>query len=84
MFPIHNHHQATFVYGPDIYEKLIPKNHILYKINQQLDFSFVNEACKDLYSENQGRPVKNLPEIMFRSAIQVVTLKFPSLNTLNI
>jgi IS5 family transposase len=69
MFPIHNHHQATFVYGPDIYEKLIPKDHILYKINQQLDFSFVNEACKDLYSQDQGRPVKNLPEIMFRSAI---------------
>lgn len=29
----------------------------------------MNEACKDLYSQNQGRPVKNLPEIMFRSAI---------------
>jgi len=69
MFPIHNHHQATFVFGPDIYEKLIPEDHILYKINQQVDFSFVNEACKDLYSQDQGRPVKNLPEMMFRSAI---------------
>ncbi len=29
----------------------------------------MNEACKDLYSQNQGRTVKNLPEIMFRSAI---------------
>jgi len=69
MFPLWNHHQATFVYGPDIYDKLIPEDHILYKINQQVDFSFVNEACKDLYSQNQGRPVKNFPEIMFRSAI---------------
>jgi IS5 family transposase len=34
-----------------------------------VDFSFVNEACKDLYSQNLGRPVKYLPEIMFRSAI---------------
>jgi IS5 family transposase len=69
MFLPWNHHHATFVYGPDIYDKLIPEDHILYKINQQVDFSFVNEACKDLYSQNQGRPVKNFPEIMFRSAI---------------
>jgi len=69
MFPLQNHHQATFVYGPDVYEKLVPKDHILCRINEQVDFSFVNEACKDLYSQEQGRPVKNLPEIMFRSAI---------------
>lgn len=69
MFPIYNHHQATFVYGPDIYEKLVPEDHILYKINKQVDFSFVNEVCKDLYSKYQGRPVKYFPEIMFRSAI---------------
>jgi IS5 family transposase len=52
-----------------IYIRLIPKDHILYKINQQVDFSFVNEACKDLYSQDQGRPVKNMPEMMFRSSI---------------
>jgi IS5 family transposase len=69
MFPRQNHHQTTFVYGPDVYEKLIPQDHILCRIDKQVDFSFVNEACKDLYSQNQGRPVKNLPEIMFRSAI---------------
>jgi len=69
MFPLWNHHQATFVYGPDIYDKLISVDHILCKINQQVDFSFVNGACKDLYSQDKGRPVENLPEIMFRSAI---------------
>lgn len=69
MFPTWNHHQSTFVYGPDIYENLIPEDHILYKIAKQIDFSFVNEACKDLYSQNLGRPVENLPEIMFRAAI---------------
>ncbi len=69
MFPLHNHHQAVFVYGPDIYENLVPKDHILFKINQQIVFSFVNKACFDLYSQDLGRPVKNLPEIMFRSAI---------------
>jgi len=61
--------QTTFVYGPEIYEKLVPKDHILYKINELVDFSFINEECRDLYSENMGRPVTNTPEMMFRSAI---------------
>jgi IS5 family transposase len=69
MFLLQNPHQATFVYGPYVYEKLVPKDHILYKINEQVDFSFLNEECKDLYSQDRGRPVKNFPEIMIRSAI---------------
>ncbi|NOR49194.1 MAG: IS1182 family transposase, partial [Methanosarcinaceae archaeon] len=69
MFSIPKASQTTFIYGPTVYKNLIPEDHILCRINKQVDFSFVNEACKDLYSQNQGRPVKNLPEIMFRSAI---------------
>jgi len=69
MFPRDNHHQSKFIFGPEVYRNLISKDHILYKIDEQVDFSFVNEACRDLYSQNQGRPVKNLPETMFRSAI---------------
>ncbi len=68
MYTIPHGKQITFVYGPDIYEKLIPKDHILYKINDQIDFSKINEACSDLYSLDKGRPVKNIPEMMFRSA----------------
>jgi hypothetical protein len=36
MFPQQNHHQTTFVYGPDVYEKLIPEDHILYRIKNPL------------------------------------------------
>jgi transposase len=61
--------QTTFIYGPEIYDKLVDKNHFFYKINESVDFSFINENCRDLYSENVGRPVTNTPEIMFRSAI---------------
>jgi transposase, IS5 family len=69
MFSPKIHLQSCFVFGPDIYANLIPDDHILSRINNCVDFSFVNEACRDLYSQNQGRPVKNLPETMFRSAI---------------
>ena len=61
--------QTTFVYVPEIYEKLVSRDHLLYKINESVDFTFINEKCRNLYSENMGRPVTNTPEIMFRSAI---------------
>jgi len=52
-----------------VYKNLIPEDDILCRINQVIDFSFVNEECSDLYSPNSGRPVTNTPERMFRSAI---------------
>src|SRR5674536_318881 len=61
--------QTTFVYSPEIYEKLVSRDHLLYKINESMDFTFINEECCNLYSENMGRSVTNTPEIMFRSAI---------------
>src|SRR5665811_2457636 len=69
MFSPRKEKQTTFVYGPEIYEKLVSRDHLLYKINESMDFTFINEECCNLYSENMGRPVTNTPEIMFRSAI---------------
>ena len=61
--------QSTFVCSHDVYEKLVSTNHRLYKINELVDFTFINEVCCNLYSKNMGRPVTNTPEIMFRSAV---------------
>ena len=69
LFSIQNSRQTTFIHSPTVYEKLISENHILYQINKLIDFSFVNIACSDFYSLDKGRPVKNTPEMMFRSAI---------------
>jgi transposase len=69
MYSVPSSKQTTFVYGPEIYEKLILKDHLLYKINEKVDFSFINEVCKDLYSSNKGRPVTNTPEMLLRSAV---------------
>lgn len=45
-----------------LYNK-IPENHILKKINQVVDFSFINDLLKDTYCKNFGRPAKE-PEMM--------------------
>lgn len=60
---------TRFVLSADVYNKVVSKDHLLYRINEEIDFSFVNKECKDLYKPNIGRNVTNYPEIMFKAEI---------------
>ena len=46
-------------------EDLVPQGHLLRKIDQAIDFGFINKLCKPYYSENNGRPAIE-PEVLFR------------------
>lgn len=48
-----------------IIEDLMPKDHLLRKIDEYIDFSFINEICRPYYSADNGRPAIE-PEIMFK------------------
>jgi transposase len=48
-----------------VYGHLIPAGHILVKIKENVDFSFIEEETEDLYSPDQGRPAYPA-ETMFR------------------
>jgi transposase len=56
--------QASF-YGSYLYDKIVPDDHLLRKINQVVDFSFVRELVKDCYTPDFGRPAED-PEFMLR------------------
>ena len=56
--------QASF-YGSYLYDKIVPVDHLLRKINQVVDFSFVNDLVKDRYTPDFGRPAEG-PEFMLR------------------
>jgi transposase len=56
--------QASF-YGAYLYDKIVPQDHLLRKINAVVDFSFVNELLKDRYTPDFGRPAED-PEFMLR------------------
>lgn len=58
-------HQLSFY--SSLYHR-IPKNHILKRINSAISLNFVNNALKDKYSSNFGRPAKE-PEMMIRILI---------------
>ena len=56
--------QVSF-YGNHIYDRLIPKDHFLKLLDKAVDFSFVNELCRDAYTPDFGRPAYG-PEMMFK------------------
>ena len=48
-----------------IYDDVVPMTHILRKIREHVDFTFVNEIMIDCYSITFGRPAKE-PELMLK------------------
>ena len=56
--------QASF-YGSYLYDRIVPLDHLLRKINAVVDFSFVNDLVKDRYTPAFGRPAED-PEFMLR------------------
>ncbi|MEI6100346.1 MAG: IS1182 family transposase [Eubacteriales bacterium] len=48
-----------------IIDSLVPKNHLLRKIKKYIDFSFINDLCREYYCKDNGRPAVE-PEILFK------------------
>jgi transposase len=46
-------------------EDLVPQDHLLRKINETIDFSFIAEKCRPLYCEDNGRPCMD-PVMLFK------------------
>jgi transposase len=53
-----------------LYDRIIPKDHLLRQIKENIDFSFVNPMLRKQYCENFGRPAKE-PEMMFKLMFQL-------------
>jgi hypothetical protein len=56
--------QLSF-YGDHIYDRIIPEDHFLKQLEKAIDFSFVNDLCRDAYNPDVGRPAYE-PQMMFR------------------
>lgn len=46
-------------------DELVPKDHLLRKVDKYIDFRFIHELVKDLYCDNNGRPALD-PTLMFK------------------
>ena len=58
--------QESF-YGSYLYDRIVPIDHPLRKINQVVDLSFADEILKDRYNQAIGRPAED-PEFFFGCA----------------
>jgi len=56
--------QESF-FGSYLYERIVPVDHLLRKINQVVDFSFTERILNDRYNPDIGRPAED-PEFMLR------------------
>jgi len=56
--------QLSF-YGDHIYDRIIPDDHFLKLLERTVDFSFVNDLCRDAYNPDVGRPAYE-PQMMFK------------------
>src|SRR4030043_665128 len=56
--------QESF-YGSYLYDRIVPVDPLLRKINQVVDFSFTGQILKDRYNADIGRPAED-PEFMLR------------------
>ena len=59
--------QDGFISSEVVYGSVIPKNHILIKVEENVDFSFVNDLLKETYSPDNGRPTTNYPSRMLKA-----------------
>ena len=57
--------QITISEHISLYDKIIPQDHLLRKLKENVDFSFVNKLVEKEYSEEYGRPAQE-PEKMFK------------------
>ena len=46
-------------------DELVPKDHLLRKIDKHIDFSFIHDLVKDLYCKDNGRPAID-PTLLFK------------------
>lgn len=56
--------QESF-YGSYLYDRIVPVDHLLRKINRVVDFSFADQVLNDRYHPDIGRPAE-APEFMLR------------------
>ena len=58
--------ELNFSQYTDLYDKLIPQDHLFRKINELIDFSFIRDDLKDKYCPDDGRTAE-VPDSMAAS-----------------
>ncbi len=63
MLKTHDNNQVSLEFVS--IEELVPRDHLLRKIDKVIDFSFIREKVKGLYCADNGRPAVD-PVVLFK------------------
>ena len=66
--------KLSLSYYSDLYDMIVPKDHILRKIRELVDFSFIYDELKNKYCLDNGRNAKNLPTLTSFSPVPPVCI----------
>lgn len=67
--------KLSLSYYSDLYDMIVPKDHILRKIRELVDFSFIYDELKNKYCLDNGRNAKN-PILLFKYLLLNIFITF--------
>lgn len=64
-------------FSQKVYDWVIPKNHFLRRVNQEVDFSFINPLCEFKYKQSKAGRRAEAPECLFRALLIMIFYQIP-------
>lgn len=56
---------------------VIPSNHFLRRVNQEVDISFINPLCESRYKQSKVGRRAEAPECLFRALLVMILYQIP-------
>jgi transposase len=64
-------------FSQKVYDLVIPHNHFLRRVNQEVDFSFINPLCASKYKQGKAGRRAEAPEGLFRALLIMIVYAIP-------
>lgn len=64
-------------FSQKVYDLVIPKDHFLRRVNQEVDFSFINPLCASKYKQGKAGRRAEAPECLLRALLIMIFYAIP-------
>ena len=64
-------------FSQKVYDLVIPKDHFLRRVNQEIDLSFINPLCAPKYKQGKAGRRAEAPESLFRALLIMIFYAIP-------
>jgi len=64
-------------FSQKVYDMVIPANHFLRRVNQEVDLSFINLLCESRYKQGKAGRRAEAPEGLFRALLVMILYQIP-------